>query len=196
MEILLVGPPGAGKGTQGQRIAERFSLRHIAVGDLLRQAVADRTPLGNRANEFMRRGELVPDQIIVDVVVPLVMAAFDDNGFVLDGFPRSVIQADHAKRMFDDFLAARGESRERASAVIYLEVPRTELITRLLDRAGREGRSDDTIDVIASRLEVFDTATLPLVEHYRRLGRLRIVDGTGGPDSVTAAILNALGYSA
>jgi adenylate kinase len=196
MEVLLMGPPGCGKGTQGERIAERFGIQHIAVGDLLRAEVKGNTDLGDQARKFMDRGELVPDELIIEMVLPITTSAFQAGGFVLDGFPRSVFQAVEASRLFDVFLEELGTDRTGASAAIYLEAPRHVLIRRLLDRAQSEGRADDTAEVIAHRLSVFDEATLPLVDHYRERGRLRIVDATGTLGEVSAAIFRALGYPA
>jgi adenylate kinase len=195
MEVLLIGPPGAGKGTQGVRIAERFGVRHISVGDLLRAEVAARTEVGCKARAAIGRGELVSDDLIIELIIPAVMAAYDEGGFVLDGFPRTVAQAIEAKGLFNRFLAERREARESASAVVYLEVPRHLLLERLLRRAELERRQDDTPDVIANRLSVFEEATHPLVDHFRDLGRLRIVDATGDLDDVSKRVFHALGYA-
>lgn len=196
MEILLIGPPGCGKGTQGSRLADRFAVRHIAVGDLLRAEVAAETSLGNRVREIMARGDLVPDAVILDLVIPVVEDAYAAGGFVLDGFPRTVPQAVEAKRLFMRYLAQREEERHAASAVLYLDVPRSVLTDRLIRRAQLDGRSDDTAEVIARRLTVFEEATLPLVNHFRGLGRLRVVEAAGAVDEVTKRLTRALGYAA
>jgi adenylate kinase len=188
VKVLLIGPPGSGKGTQGERLAARLSIAHIAVGDLLRSEVADGSEVGLEAASFMDRGELVPDEVILKLLMPRVFAAADAGGYLLDGFPRSVEQA----------LAVREAAAERGAtpeAVIYLEVPRPELMRRILARAAIEGRSDDNEDTVATRLHVFDEETRPLVDHYRERGLLHTIDADRDPDEVTAAILSALGVT-
>ena len=188
MNVLLLGPPGSGKGTQGVRLAARLGIEHIATGDLLRAEVAAGTPTGRRAEAFMNSGELVPDELIMELVMPRVFAAAAAEGYVLDGFPRTVAQA-HAAR----------ELAQRAGAsphvVIYLDVPAEELTRRMLARARSQGRADDTAETIAHRIEVFEQVTRPLVEHYRERGLLRVVDaarGGAGPDAVFEAVLAVL----
>ena len=185
MNVLLIGPPGSGKGTQGQRLAERLGMQHIATGDLLRSEVAKESPLGKQVAGYLERGELVPDEVIIDLVLPLIESAIAGNGYLLDGFPRSVEQADTVRAL----VTARGG---RADAAIYLEAPRDVLVARLLERATIEGRSDDTAEVIANRLQVFEEDTRPLVDYYRQRGLLHVVDADADPDSVTAAIESAL----
>lgn len=185
MNVLLIGPPGSGKGTQGQRLAQRLGLEHIAAGDLLRAEVDAGTPLGEKAREYMDRGELVPDELIIELLMPRVLSAAHDGGYLLDGFPRSVVQAKEARRLAE-------EEDASADAVIYLDAPREELIARLLARAKVEGRSDDTRDVICNRLAVFDEATAPLVDYYRGRGLLHVVDAGRSEDEVTAAILDVI----
>lgn len=186
MNVLLVGPPGSGKGTQGERLAKRLGLEHIAAGDLLRAEVDARTPLGVKARAFMDRGELVPDDLIIELLMPRVLAAARNGGYLLDGFPRSVGQAREARRLAE-------QDGSAADAVIYLDAPRDELVQRILARAKIEGRSDDTPEVIRNRLAVFDEATAPLCDYYRGRGLLRVVDASRSADEVTAEILAALG---
>jgi adenylate kinase len=189
MKLLLIGPPGSGKGTQGQLLSDRFGLAHIAAGDLLRAEVDAATPLGKEAADYLDRGELVPDQLVIDLIMPIVVAAAEGNGYVLDGFPRSVGQA----------LVARGLADEAGAgpdAVIYLEATRDELVQRILARAEVEGRSDDTAEVVHNRLEVFDEATHPLVDYYRSRGLLHVIDADLNEDDVAALILAAVGYLA
>lgn len=185
MNVLLVGPPGSGKGTQGERLADRLGIEHVAAGDLLRAEVEARTPLGEQVSEAMAQGRLVPDELVIDLLRPAIERAAAAGGFVLDGFPRSLRQAEQARELAQqDGLAA--------DAVIYLDAPRQELVTRLLTRAEKEGRSDDTQAVITERLAVFDEATEPLVDYYRGRGLLHVVDARGEPDAVTESILATL----
>ena len=144
MRLLLIGPPGGGKGTQGARIASIYEVTHIAAGDILRAEVAAGTPLGQRMASYMKAGELVPDDVILGVVMPRLLAAADSTGYVLDGFPRSVRQAVEARRIAE----AQDSAVRRA---VFLDVPHDELMARLIRRAGIEGRADDTPDVINRR---------------------------------------------
>ena len=186
MNVLLIGPPGSGKGTQGQRLAERLGLRHIAAGDLLRHEVATESPVGLEVAGLLKRGELVPDQVIIDLVLPVVRdAVANGNGYLLDGFPRSVEQAEQVRAIVDD----EGHSADHA---IYLDASPEELVGRILARAAIEGRSDDTEDVVKNRIQVFEDETRPLVDYYEGRGVLRRVDATQSPDAVTDQILAAL----
>jgi adenylate kinase len=185
MNVLLIGPPGSGKGTQGERLAARLDLEHLAAGDLLRAEVENRTPLGKRVAEMMQRGDLVPDSVIISLLMPRVLAASDGNGYLLDGFPRSVEQAVEARKLAD--IADAGPD-----AVIYLDAPRAELVRRILARAETEGRSDDNPETVTNRLRIFDEATHPLVDYYRERGLLHVVNADQHEDAVTADILRAL----
>jgi adenylate kinase len=189
MKLLLIGPPGSGKGTQGQLLSDKYGLAHIAAGDLLRAEVDAATPLGKEAAEYLDRGELVPDDLVIELIMPLVVAAVAENGYVLDGFPRSVGQALVARKMAEEAGAV-------PDAVVYLEASRDELVQRILARAETEGRSDDTAEVIHNRLEVFDEATHPLVDYYRSRGLLHVIDANLSEEEVAAQILAAIGYLA
>lgn len=186
MNVLLVGPPGSGKGTQGERLARCLGIEHIAAGDLLRAEVQAASPLGEQVQDYLRRGELVPDELVIDLLMPRVLEAAHSGGYLLDGFPRSVGQAREARRLAE----RNGFS---ADGVIYLDAPRDELVNRILARAEVEGRSDDTPEVIRHRLGVFDEATAPLIDYYRERGLLRVVDASRSADEVTVAILAELG---
>jgi adenylate kinase len=185
MNVLLIGPPGSGKGTQGERLAERLGLDHIAAGDLLRAEVGAETPLGLEVAGLMKRGELVPDSVIMGLVLPRVVAAAEARGYLLDGFPRSVEQAVEARKLAEQ--AGAGPD-----AAVYLDVPRDELVRRIMARAAVEGRSDDTPATVANRLEVFDQATRPLIGYYRERGLLHVIDANHDADDVTAAIIAVL----
>lgn len=183
IRLLLIGPPGAGKGTQGKRIAEHYGVEHIAAGDLLRNEVEAGTDIGKQVADIMERGELAPDELVFDLVMPRVVAAGKANGYVLDGFPRSVAQAQEARPVFEE------HGVEVTRAVLLDAVP-DELVPRLLERAQNEGRLDDTPETIRARLDVFNGEVEPLLEFYRDLALLRQVNACRSPDEVFAEIQN------
>ncbi len=181
MRLLLLAPPGAGKGTQGERLAAWSGARHIAAGDLLRAQARAGSRLGREIAAYQARGDLVPDQIVLDVLTPAVTAAAARGGYILDGFPRTLPQAIAAAE-----LAARlGVTLD---AAVYLYAPDAVLTRRLLDRAGQGGRLDDAAEVIPHRLRVYAETTGPLVPYYTERGILVAVDADQPPDAVTADI--------
>jgi adenylate kinase len=183
--LLLLAPPGGGKGTQGARLRERLGVEHIAAGDLLRGEMQSGSDAGRRAAATVERGELVPDELILELLKPALLAAARHGGFILDGFPRTVSQA--------EALEALGKRDAiPLQAVVSLTVPEAELQRRLLARAGIEGRSDDTPAVIARRLQLFATDTRPLLDFYADRGLLVRIDGDQDPDGITAEILDRL----
>jgi adenylate kinase len=181
VRLLLLAPPGAGKGTQGERLAAWSGARHIAAGDLLRAQAQAESRLGREIAACQARGDLVPDQIVLDVLTPVVVEAAAHGGYILDGFPRTLPQAQAAAE-----LAAR--LGVNLDAAIYLHAPDVVLTQRLLDRARQSGRSDDKADVIRHRLQVYAETTGPLVPYYDERGILVAVDADQPPDSVTAHI--------
>jgi adenylate kinase len=184
MRLLLLAPPGAGKGTQGERLAEHFGVRHLSTGDLLRAEVAAGTELGRAVEASVAAGDLVPDDLMEEVLrAPLVSAA-EDGGYILDGFPRNLTQAHQAFELARDLGIT-------VHAVIVLEAPEEVLRERLTGRAAA-GRADDTEDVINHRLEVYAEQTRPLIAYYAGRGVLRRVDATPPPDEVFAAILESV----
>ena len=185
MRLLLLAPPGAGKGTQGQRLAARFGVRHIAAGDLLRAEAQAGSRLGREIAAHQARGDLVPDQIVLDLLTPVVVEAAARGGYILDGFPRTLPQAIAAAEL----AAPLGVTLQ---AVVYLHAPEEVLTRRLLDRASQSGRADDTGDVIRRRLQVFAETTGPLVPYYTERGILITVDADQPLESVTADILAGL----
>ena len=185
MRLLLLAPPGAGKGTQGQRLATRFRVRHIAAGDLLRAEAQAGSQLGLEIAAHQARGDLVPDQIVLDLLTPVVVEAAARGGYILDGFPRTLPQATAAAE-----LGARLEVT--LQAVVYLHAPEEVLTRRLLGRASQSGRADDTADVIRHRLQVFAETTGPLVPYYTERGILITVDADQRLESVTADIVAGL----
>lgn len=186
--LLLLAPPGAGKGTQAKRLSSQFGLQHISSGELLRQEVAAGTEIGNLAKDDLARGDLVPDEVILDMVLSRVCAAArSGRGYILDGFPRTVSQAEALHQELGS------EPEVYLEVAIHLSVSREELRRRLLARAHREGRADDTRSTIEHRLEVFDGLTEPLLAFYERQGLLVTVNGEQSEDQVTAALLDVLG---
>jgi adenylate kinase len=185
VRLLLLAPPGAGKGTQGERLAAYYGVRHIAAGDLLRAEAQAGGPLGGEIAAYQARGDLVPDQVVLDVLTPVVVEAAAHGGYILDGFPRNLAQATAAAE-----IAARlGVTLQ---AAIYLHAPDEVLMRRLLERADQGGRTDDRADVIRHRLEVFAETTGPLVPYYKQRGILVAVDADQPPDSVFDDILAGL----
>ncbi len=181
MRMLLLAPPGAGKGTQGERLAAGYGVRHIAAGDLLRAGAQAGSGPGREIAAHQARGDLVPDQIVLDVLTPAVIEAAARGGYILDGFPRTLPQATAAAEL----AAQLGVTLD---VVIYLYAPDEVLTRRLLDRASQAGRADDVADVIRHRLQVFAETTGPLVPYYTERGILVAVDADQPPDSVTADI--------
>jgi len=193
MRLVLLGPPGAGKGTQATMIAKRFAVPQLSTGDMLREAVASGSALGARVKDIMERGDLVPDDVVIAVVADRMDCSDAANGFVLDGFPRTVAQAE----ALDRELAARGFGLE---AVLELEVDEDVLLVRIKGRAEEAGnkgqpvRRDDNPDVFKTRLKAYRVQTAPVTEYYRSQGLLHIVDGLQPIDVVTdelAAVLSA-----
>jgi adenylate kinase len=181
VRLLLLAPPGAGKGTQGERLAAWSGARHIAAGDLLRAEGQAGGGLGREIASYQARGDLVPDQVVLDVLIPAIVEAAAHGGYILDGFPRTLPQALAAAE-----LGARlGVTLD---AAVYLRAPESVLTQRLLDRAGEGGRADDKADVIRHLLRVYAETTGPLVPYYEERGILIAVDADQPPDSVTADI--------
>jgi len=212
MIVVLLGPPGAGKGTQAARLAEGQGVAHVASGDLFREALAAGTPLGRKAQGYMERGELVPDDIVVEMVLERLAKPDCDRGVILDGFPRTATQAE----ALDKALAAQ---ERQVDAALVIEVPEVAILERMTGRRicrecqapyhikfnppAREGhcdrcggmlyqRDDDCEETVRHRLAVYEQQTLPLVSYYRQQDILRQVDGLGSVDEVTDLLLRAL----
>lgn len=188
MRILLLAPPGAGKGTQGKRLAEHYGVPHIATGDLLRAHVEQGTDVGREIKRILDSGELVSDDLVLAMVLTAMEDAREAGGYILDGYPRNVHQAIEGN-------AAAASIGMQAQAAIYLSAEEGELIRRLHVRASEEDRDDDTDDVIHQRLETYQTETAPVIEHYRGRGMLIEVDGMQSIEQVTAEIVNKLAVS-
>jgi adenylate kinase len=186
MRLLLIGPPGAGKGTQAVRVAEHYGIPAISTGDIFRANVTQGTPLGLQAKEYMDRGAYVPDDLTNALVLDRLAQTDAGAGFLLDGFPRTLAQV----YTLDDCLAATDGGLD---AVVQLTIETDEIVQRLLNRAKVQGRSDDTEDVIRNRLDVYQEQTHPLVAVYAERGVLVSVDAFGDVDEVTERIFSALG---
>jgi len=182
VRLLLIGAPGSGKGTQATRLAEHFGLTHISSGDLLRQHVTEGTPLGTQVQQYVAHGDLVPDTLLMDVLRKPVVAASNSGGYILDGFPRTVEQAEIAYAVAKDLGV-------EAQVAVHLDVAREELVRRLLAR-GRG--SDDTEEVIEHRLEVYMEHTVPMLDYYELREELVRVDGGRTPDEVSWALVSQL----
>lgn len=212
MNLILIGAQGSGKGTQAQRLHELLDLKSCASGELLRKAIAQGTPLGQAAKPYYDRGDLVPDELIIGLILECIADRGDASGVILDGFPRNVAQA----RALDERLAER---RQAIDLVVYLEVPREALWERLsgryvcraaehvwnvktnpprvpgvcdFDGSALYQRSDDTSEKIARRLDIFFSETIRLTDYYALQGKLKRIDGTEGIDAVTQAISASL----
>ncbi len=180
MRLILFGPPGAGKGTQADFIREKYGVEHISTGDVLREAMKNETKVGLYAKSFMDKGELVPDEVVTEII-RLKISGLGEGGFMLDGFPRTLEQA----RSLDSILSGAGIG---VDAVIFLEVPDEEVVRRIIKRQEIEGRQDDTEDVIKNRLRVYKDRTAPLKDFYGKASVLRMVEGVGEISDIAEGI--------
>jgi adenylate kinase len=185
LNVLLFGPQGSGKGTQAKRISAEHGVPHVSTGDMFRAAIAGGTPLGLRVKPILESGELVPDELTIGLIRERLAGDDARAGFVLDGFPRNIAQAE----AFDDLLATLDRP---LSAVLEFELPDEVSVERLLGRAAEEGRVDDTPDAIARRLEIYHRETAPLSEHYRATGKLVGIHADRSIDEVWAEVERAL----
>ena len=183
MQLILFGPPGAGKGTQAVKLKDELGLAHLSTGNIFRSAISNQTPLGVKVKSILDAGELVPDQVVVDLVAEEVQKPEYQQGIILDGFPRTVTQAES----YDHLLEKKGDA---VSALIALTVPDSILIERILSRG--EGRSDDTAEKIEKRLEVYRSETEPVMEHYRKKNLVFDVDGVGSIKEIYQRILTII----
>lgn len=186
MNIVIFGAPGSGKGTQSEKLIEKYGLHHISTGEVLRDHIARKTPIGQIAKTYINQGQLIPDSLMIRILEEIL-----DNepkakdGVILDGFPRTVPQADALKRFFE----RRGQQLHH---VIGLEVPEGELIDRMIKRGMQTGRADDNIDTIKNRLAVYHRSTTPLRDYYIKEGKYRAIKGSGTVEKIFADIVKAV----
>jgi adenylate kinase len=186
VNIILFGPPGSGKGTQSDKIVEKFGLVHLSTGNLLRQEIADKTPLGVEARNFMDRGQLVPDEVVIGMIDSCLEKHAGAKGFLFDGFPRTVAQAE----ALDKLLALK---RTTIGRVLALEVSEEELVKRLLKRGETSGRSDDTNEeVIRKRFAVYKSETEPVAAYYKNAGKLERIKGEGSVNDIFHALSTSI----
>ncbi|VAW22522.1 Adenylate kinase [hydrothermal vent metagenome] len=187
MRLIIMGPPGAGKGTQAKILVDGYSIPQLSTGDILRSAILANTPMGQQAKEIMARGDLVPDEVVCGIVSERLDDEDAKKGFILDGFPRTIAQAEALDAMMD-------EKGIALDAVIVLKVDSEALIERIRNRAAQSGgaRADDNEEVMRNRLEVYSELTKPLIEYYEKQGNVKSVDGMASIDEVTAEIAELL----
>jgi adenylate kinase len=183
MNIILFGPPGAGKGTQAKLLQNEYNIPHLSTGDIFRAAIKNKTPLGVKVKSILDAGELVPDETVVDLVADELSKEKYQDGYILDGFPRTVVQAE----AFDAFLVKKNDSLD---AFILLSVPEDELIKRILSRG--EGRSDDTEEKVKTRLKIYHDETEPVMKYYQAQNKVQKIDGMGSIDQIFERITTQL----
>lgn len=183
--FILFGPPGSGKGTQSIKIAEKYNLAHISTGDIFRRNIKEKTELGIKVKSVIERGELVPDELLIDILDDAMSKVTGKDGYVFDGFPRTCQQA----RDMDVLLSTKKES---VSIVLALDVNDEEIIGRLLKRAELQGRKDDTKEVIENRLDIYNKQTQPLIKFYREQNKFTSVNGIGGVEDICNSICTVI----
>ncbi|WP_313381671.1 adenylate kinase [Proteiniphilum saccharofermentans] len=181
LNIVIFGAPGSGKGTQSAKLVEKYGLKHLSTGDILREEIKADTELGKLADSYMSKGHLVPDELVIDVLDNLIGKYSDAKGFIFDGFPRTLAQGEALGKMLE-------KHGEDIDAVLSLEVEEEELIDRLLKRGQISGRTDDNRETIESRLKVYHAQTEPLKEFYRTKGSLKNIEGVGSIDDIFGSI--------
>ena len=185
LNIVLFGPPGSGKGTQAEKIINKYNLKHLSTGDLLRVEIANKTDLGLKAKSIMDKGALVPDEVVGGMIEKRIGAEKNPNGFIFDGFPRTVDQA----KSLDKVLTKKNIA---ITIMISLDVKRQELINRLLKRGKEQGRSDDNLETIENRIKVYEAQTTPVMNYYDEQGKARYVDGMGTIEEIFTRIVKVI----
>ncbi len=186
LNLILFGPPGSGKGTQAKKLEEKFNLIHISTGDLFRYEIGNNTPLGVKAKEYMDKGQLVPDEVTIGMLQNKVEKHPDAKGFIFDGFPRTVPQAE----ALDAFLASKDTT---IAGLLMLDVDDDEIVARILNRGKTSGRSDDNDEaIIRNRIKVFNDQTAPIFDHYEMFGKSQRIDGIGSIDDIFGRLSEAI----
>ena len=183
--IVIFGAPGSGKGTQSERIVEKYGINHISTGDVLRAEIKNGTELGKTAKGYIDQGQLIPDELMIDILASVFDSFKDSKGVIFDGFPRTIAQAEALKKM----LAERGQD---VSVMLDLEVPEDELMVRLIKRGKDSGRADDNEETIKKRLHVYHSQTSPLIDWYKNEKKYQHINGLGTMDGIFADICEAV----
>lgn len=185
MRLIFIGPPGVGKGTQAKRICDHFGILHLSTGDILREEISQNSPVGQAAKQFIDKGELVPDNVLLDIMSIRLNQNDCKNGYCLDGFPRTIPQAEGLELILQNL-------HHSINAVVSIDADEKELIQRLVLRGDNSGRTDDSSDVVKQRLDVYRKQTAPLLEFYSRRNLLQSINGVGDIPKITQQILNGL----
>ena len=185
LNIVIFGAPGSGKGTQSERIVEKYGINHISTGDVLRAEIKNGTELGKTAKGYIDQGQLIPDELMIDSLASVFDSFKDSKGVIFDGFPRTIAQAEALKKM----LAERGQD---VTVMVDLEVPEDELMTRLIKRGKDSGRADDNEETIKKRLHVYHSQTAPLIDWYKNEKKYQHINGLGTMDGIFADICEAV----
>ena len=185
LNIVIFGAPGSGKGPQSERIVEKYGINHISTGDVLRAEIKNGTELGKTAKGYIDQGQLIPDELMIDILASVFDSFEDSKGVIFDGFPRTIAQAEALKKM----LAERGQD---VTVMVDLEVPEDELMTRLIKRGKDSGRADDNEETIKKRLHVYHSQTAPLIDWYKNEKKYQHINGLGTMDGIFADICEAV----
>ena len=185
LNIVIFGAPGSGKGTQSERIVEKYGINHISTGDVLRAEIKNGTELGKTAKGYIDQGQLIPDELMIDILASVFDSFEDSKGVIFDGFPRTIAQAEALKKM----LAERGQD---VTVMVDLEVPEDELMTRLIKRGKDSGRADDNEETIKKRLHVYHSQTAPLIDWYKNERKYQHINGLGTMEGIFAEICEAI----
>ena len=185
LNIVIFGAPGSGKGTQSERIVEKYGINHISTGDVLRAEIKNGTELGKTAKGYIDQGQLIPDELMIDILASVFDSFKDSKGVIFDGFPRTIAQAEALKKM----LAERGQD---VSVMLDIEVPEDEMMVRLIKRGKDSGRADDNEETIKKRLHVYHSQTSPLIDWYKNEKKYQHINGLGTMDGIFADICEAV----
>ena len=188
LNIVIFGAPGSGKGTQSERIVEKYGINHISTGDVLRAEIKNGTELGKTAKGYIDQGQLIPDELMIDILASVFDSFKDSKGVIFDGFPRTIAQAEALKKM----LAERGQD---VSVMVDLDVPEEELMVRLIKRGKDSGRADDNEETIKKRLHVYHSQTAPLIDWYKNEKKYQHINGLGTMEGIFAEICEAVDLS-